>query len=371
MKQTLKRTLVSLFSGMGGLDEGLHAAGFEPVFCCELDVHARGSLKRWAALREVTPHIAEDVTAVDPLALRESLGLDLGELDLLAGGPPCQAFSLIGKRRSLADPRGALVFEMVRYAAAFLPRAVLIEQVKGFRSAPDAGGVRGGAMNALITDLEALGYHVEVSVLRASHHGVAQNRDRVFLVGTRGMAPFVFPAPTHRVPEGEGRLPIHRTLRDVLADLPSPGIKGGTPPVPNHVDVTPARDRERIHGVPEGAHLAGQLQLPESQRMRLNPKKDTTKFRRLSWDAPSLTLRGGEAFYHPTEDRYITPREAMRIHGFTDDHVLEGPIRGRTGTVRDLDQHRQVANSVPPPLAQALGEALVSCLIAADGGVTK
>jgi len=77
-------------------------------------------------------------------------------------------------------------------------------------------------------------------------------------------------------------------------------------------------------------------------------------------DSPTLTLRGGEAFYHPTADRYLTPREYLRIHGFPDDHILLGPIRGRSGNVRDLDQHRLVANAVPPPLAKALGEAIAA-----------
>src|SRR3546814_9163737 len=66
----------------------------------------------------------------------------------------------------------------------------------------------------------------------------------------------------------------------------------------------------------------------------------------------SNTLRCGEIFFHPTEERYLTPREYMRLHGFPDDYALMGPVRGRSGTVKNLDQHRQVANSVPPPVAR-------------------
>jgi DNA (cytosine-5)-methyltransferase 1 len=84
--------------------------------------------------------------------------------------------------------------------------------------------------------------------------------------------------------------------------------------------------------------------------------KDTTKYLRLNRSKPANTLRCGEIFYHPTQDRYLTPREYMRIHGYDDDYMLCGPIRSRTGTVKNLDQHRQVANSVPPPLAYALGD---------------
>ena len=119
--------------------------------------------------------------------------------------------------------------------------------------------------------------------------------------------------------------------------------------------MTPKRDRERIHGVPEGKNLSSQTHLPKEQIGGLT-KKDTTKFLRVSREKPSNTLRGGEIFYHPIEDRYLTPREYMRIHGYPDDYVLRGPIRGRSGTVKNLDQHRQVGNSVPPPLARQVAE---------------
>jgi DNA (cytosine-5)-methyltransferase 1 len=95
-------------------------------------------------------------------------------------------------------------------------------------------------------------------------------------------------------------------------------------------------------------------------RRELLPK-DTTKFLRLSRQIPSNTLSCGEVFYHPMENRHLTPRECMRIHGFDDEYLLFGPIRSRTGTVENLGQQRQVANSVPP-LAQVLGNQIRICL---------
>ena len=129
----------------------------------------------------------------------------------------------------------------------------------------------------------------------------------------------------------------------------------------SHVDVTPERDRERIAQVPEGAHLAAQTHLDKELRCNLT-SKDTTKYLRLHRKRPANTLRCGEIFYHPTEDRYLTPREYMRIHGYHDDYILKGPIRSRTGTVKNLDQHRQIANSVPPPLAKILGSQILRFL---------
>lgn len=139
-------------------------------------------------------------------------------------------------------------------------------------------------------------------------------------------------------------------------------VEHGTYRYDSHIDITPAGDRRRIHGVPSGDCLVRQHHLPQSQRGRLT-SKDTTKFRRLAFDLPSITLRGGEIFFHPIEDRYLTPREYLRIQGFPDDYYLLGPIRGRSGQIRALDQHRQAANAVPPPVAYALAVALREALL--------
>lgn len=375
IKKPYMKTSVSLFSGIGGLDEGLHRAGFTPLFCCEVDPFAHRSLQNWCKLRNVTPLLATDVTDVDPEGLLEALNLKRGELDLLAGGPPCQSFSLIGTRGSLGDARGALLLQMIRFAKVLQPKTILIEQVKGLLSAKDEEGKRGGVLNRVLNEIEKLGYQVSYKVLRAADYGVPQLRDRVFIVATQVGTNFVFPEPTH-APQKMVKsatdlffssLKPYINLRESICDLPAPCLKGETPLVSGHVDITPQRDIERITGVPEGECLAKQLHLPAEQRMRLNPEKDTTKFRRLSWDQPALTLRGGEAFYHPVFNRYLTPREYMRLHGFDDAHTLEGPIRARSGSAKGLDQHRQVANAVPPKLAEVIGEAIVKQCLPSKG----
>lgn len=357
------RKYLSLFSGIGGLDEGLHRAGFAPLFCSELDVNAFATLEHWCRSRSLSPMMNRDINQVDPHELMATLGLNPGELDLLAGGPPCQAFSLIGKRGSLEDDRGVLLLKMIEFAKVFLPKAVLIEQVKGLLSARGADGKPGGALSCILDDLTSLGYSVNYKVLRAADYGVSQLRDRVFIVAIQSALPFNFPEPTHFPPQDEkssqgdflGEYLPYLTVRDAIGDLPTPVAKGEKEQIPSHLDITPPRDRERINGVPEGECLAKQLHLPLEQRMKLDAKKDTTKFRRLAWHLPSLTLRGGEAFYHPTENRYLTPREYMRLHGFFDDHILCGPIKARSGTFKHLDQHRLVANAVPPKLAEVIG----------------
>lgn len=115
------------------------------------------------------------------------LGLQPGELDLLYGGPPCQPFSQIGKRQSLDDDRGLLLFEMVRFAEVFRPRVVLTEQVRGLLSATDELNRRGGVFKLLIERLEASGYVskwqlINAQLINAADYGVPQLRQRIFIV---------------------------------------------------------------------------------------------------------------------------------------------------------------------------------------------
>jgi DNA (cytosine-5)-methyltransferase 1 len=369
--ETMPRTLrkkpnaLSLFSGAGGMDIGLIQAGFEILACVEFDPHAAETLRAAVGReRRKTRVIEGDVRELDPKNLMRDLELKAGELDLLCGGPPCQAFSQIGKQEALRDERGLLLFEMVRFARVFRPKAILIEQVKGLLSATHENGHRGEVLEMLLRDLEKLDYVPKWSVVNAADYGVPQLRKRVFIVATKKPNGFVFPTPTH-VPQEETRslfgLPPFKTVGEVLSGLKPPTKKTERAHDVCHVDVTPAGDRYRIHGVPEGSFLAGQEHLPKEQRRNLTAK-DTTKFLRLARNRPSNTLRCGEIFFHPSEDRYLTPREYMRVHGYPDSYTLRGPIRGRSGRVRELDQHRQVANSVPPPLAKAIAEQIIEVL---------
>lgn len=361
-------TAISLFSGAGGMDIGVQQAGFTILSCLELDKNCCETLRENISRENRKTVVYEgDIKAFAPEQLLEDLGYNPGEVDLLFGGPPCQAFSQIGKQQSLLDERGLLLFQMVRYARVIQPRAIMIEQVKGLLTAEDLSGKRGGVFEQFIKELEELDYVPKWRVMLAADYGVPQLRERVFVVATKKPNGFQFPNPTHSKPSKAMNLfnlPPYRTVGDVINGLGEPAVKSDTSEIPDnsHYDVTPRRDRERIHGVPEGKNLSSQTHLPKEQIGGLT-KKDTTKFLRLDRGKPSNTLRGGEIFYHPLEDRYLTPREYMRIHGYPDSYVLRGPIRGRTGTVKDLDQHRQVGNSVPPPLAKAIAEKVKEIII--------
>jgi DNA (cytosine-5)-methyltransferase 1 len=347
---------VSLFSGAGGMDIGVMQAGFDILACVEIDPYCCETLRAAVIREQRRTHIIEDdIRNINPVDLMRDFCLEPGDLDLLCGGPPCQAFSQIGKRQCLEDERGMLLFEMTRFASAFRPKVILIEQVKGLLNAPDQSCKVGGVFELLLAHLQAIDYVPRWKVILAADYGVPQMRERVFIVSTLKSYEFEFPPPTYCDPKQVlplFPLPPYITVGAALEGLGEPKPKSESSD-DSHVDVTPAGDRQRIHGVPEGSHLAKELHLPENQRRNLT-KKDTTKFRRLSREEPAITLRCGEIFFHPTQDRYLTPREYMRLHSYPDEYLLKGPIRGRSGRVRYLDQHRQVANSVPPPVAHVL-----------------
>lgn len=359
---------LSLFSGAGGMDLGVHEAGFNVLASLEIDPHCCETLRAWKKKKRLKTQIIEnDITQVDPSELIKNLGLEPGQLDLLFGGPPCQAFSQIGAQKSLGDARGMLLFQMVRFAKVFRPKAVLIEQVKGLLGAKDMNDTKGGVFRELLANLRSIGYEPKFQVLNAAQYGVPQLRERVFIVSMPGSNNFIFPSPDYTEESKDSnlfQLNPYITVGDVLKGLSKPPIQNGKPlslRIPNHVDVTPKGDRRRISGVPEGEWLSAQAHLPAEQRGGLT-QKDSTKYRRLSRKKPSLTLRCGEIFFHPTQDRYLTPREYLRLHGYPNDYVLMGPVRSRSGRVRFLDQHRQVANSVPPPVALRLARNIKEAL---------
>ncbi|HEX2372826.1 MAG TPA: DNA cytosine methyltransferase [Actinomycetota bacterium] len=338
---------LSLFSGAGGMDLGVRQAGFRVLASVELDPHCCASLR--ANAEPETKVLEADIRTVAADALRDELGLRPGELDLLFGGPPCQPFSQIGKRGGAVDPRASLLFEILRFAEALRPKAVLVEQVKGLLGA-------GALFGRLLDGLRDLGYEPTWDVLNAADYGVPQRRQRLIVVALGKGRRFALPAPSH----GAARPQV--TVGEALAGLGRrPPRLSGQVPDGSHVDVTPEGQQRRISHVPEGQWLAAQLGAPPEIRQTLK-RKDTTKFRRLSRSAPSLTLRCGEIFFHPLEDRYLTPREYLRLHGYPDWYRLRGPVRSRSGQARQLDQHRQVANSVPPPLALAVAERIREAL---------
>ncbi|HXW82181.1 MAG TPA: DNA cytosine methyltransferase, partial [Acidimicrobiales bacterium] len=171
---------VDLFAGAGGLSLGLEAAGFRPIAAIESDRAASATYRAWHPGAEV---IEADMATVDFEAFR-------GRFALVAGGPPCQPFSVGGKRLAAIDPRNGIP-QFLRAVAQIQPTAVLMENVAGL-----AASTKRAYLESILVGLEEIGYSTAWRVLQAADYGVPQKRERLFLVGSRD-GRFVFPPPTH------------------------------------------------------------------------------------------------------------------------------------------------------------------------------
>lgn len=193
----MERKVISLFSGAGGMDIGFEAAGFSTAVAVEIDKSCCDTLR---INKPDLPIINQDITTVSTKDILDVGGLKPLEAALVIGGPPCQSFSLAGKRQGMDDKRGRLVLEFMRIVREALPLCFVMENVKGM-----VNWSSGKALDAILTearkDIQFNGnvyrYAVTYKVLNAVDYGAAQFRERIFIVGNRVNKAFAFPAPTH------------------------------------------------------------------------------------------------------------------------------------------------------------------------------
>jgi DNA (cytosine-5)-methyltransferase 1 len=335
-------TVVDSFCGTGGLSLGLGQAGFDVRLALDNDQVAVDSH------RKNLPGRAEvlDATVVTGTAIRELTNLGIGELDLLAGGPPCQGFSL-QRRGARADPRNRLALRYLEWITDLRPRAFLMENVAAI------GSLRGREIvTAISSHAGSLGYSVHSAVLDAAYYGVPQHRRRMIIIGLRDVDVFEWPTESADAPP---------TVREAFRGLPSPPSDGS----PHKLIANHYRERrlsklniERIRHVPEGG---GREDLPEHLVLECHKgsHRHLDTYGRLAWDKPAGTItarfdsftRG--RFGHPVEDRSITLREGARLQSFPDDFVFLGNRE---------DGARLIGNAVPPAFAYAIGKALIASL---------
>ncbi|CAM3785597.1 DNA cytosine methyltransferase [Smaragdicoccus niigatensis] len=338
-------TAIDTFAGAGGVSLGLAWAGFDVRAAFDFNVKAVDTYRRNLA-GHIIEASSEELSAPDLLGLA---GLGAGEVDLLAGGPPCQGFS-VQRRGSDVDPRNALIGDYLRHIQGLRPRAFMMENV------PALAGRRGDAILAEFTSgASALGYSVAMQILDAADYGVPQHRRRLFVVGLLGARAFEFPAPTHNSQ-------TWLTVRDAIGDLADPRLSGAVYRLANHdPDNVSDMNRIRISHVPEGGgrdDIPWDLRLP-CHRVPVEVSGHRAVYGRLWWDRPASTVttkcnsftRG--RFAHPAQDRNISMREAARLQGFPDEFVFQG---GR------VDVAHQVGNAVPPLLAMTVGAAIAKQL---------
>lgn len=388
-------THIDLFAGAGGLSTGLELAGFHSLFANELSPSYAETLKKSHPDTEVE---TGDIREVDAGAVRRGLGLVQGELDLLAGGPPCQGFSINAPKRSLEDDRNHLFRDYLRFAEEFFPRFILIENVPGMISFE-----RGQTVQEILLALRSLGYQADVRVLFAPHYGVPQARWRTIILANRiGIEPLaLFPVPKFFA-EGRAnftttflsksvvlefaavkRTALHSFVNvgDAISDLPPIDNGGGDlicsyQSEPESVYQALLRDDritvanhqcarlgqvnlERLKHIPPGGSwrdIPHEL-LPKGMK-RARRSDHTKRYGRLHLDQLGSTILTKcdphwGTYVHPSQDRVLSVREAARIQSFPDRVQFFGSL---------TEQYEQVGNAVPPLFAREIGLRLVECL---------
>jgi DNA (cytosine-5)-methyltransferase 1 len=335
-------TAIDCFAGAGGLSLGLVRAGFEIRAAFDWDADAVGTYRR---------NIAEHVNALDAETLSGSkllmlAGLDKDSCSLVAGGPPCQGFS-VQRRGSDEDGRNDLVLQFLRIVLEIQPTMFLMENVSAI------GGPRGRAhFDEFCSKADSGGYRIHSQVLDAADYGVPQHRRRMLIVGeiADGREYFSFPAPTCEPTR-------YKTVHDAIGDLPSPESEEARLFANHTPDNISELNRIRISYVPQGGgreHIPPHLRLP-CHAVSVEKTGHRNVYGRLAWNEPSGTIttkcnsftRG--KFAHPAENRNISMREAARLQGFPDDFIFCGD---------KVAVAHQIGNAVPPPLAEIIGTAI-------------
>jgi DNA (cytosine-5)-methyltransferase 1 len=355
-------TVVSLFSGAGGLDVGLEQAGWETVAATDFDRDCvttltdsgaariripRGGGRRYLANAEILQADIAGLTADD---LRPT-GSKRWRPDLLAGGPPCQPWSSAGLQQGFSDPRGQLMHHFIRLIDELRPRFVLMENVRGLVTAIGPNGKPGEALRLIQSSLEEVGYASSVGMLNAADFGAAQRRVRLFLIASSDHRLPEFPEPTHADPEKPTLLNGHRrpwvSLGDLLATLP--------PPLAEDV-VRPAGERGR-----QIMKLRPGKGLRTSGRVESNRPGGHWGYRQDSFLAdpsvPSRTIRAATTPDWIRDDegklRRLTWRECAALQGFPEGWRFSGTVASR---------FRQIGNAVQPMSARAMGYVILESL---------
>ena len=408
-------TFLDLFAGGGGLSEGFVQAGFVPVAHVEkgraqcftlrtrttyhwmkkhddLATYIRylnGEVSRTDFYMAVPEHVGDSIineeisdATIAGIFQRIDKLLDGAHLDIIVGGPPCQAYSIAGRSRDRAgmigDNRNYLYRQYARFLEKYQPKYFVFENVKGLLSARDRDGTL--HLDAMRTLFKGFGYETEHRTLTASDYGVLQNRKRVFLVGRRGKRTGFYPQPD--------RVPGDFNVNEVFCDLPplSAGAGSARPCELNPYDGTwQYKAGIRDENVPVTLHQARphSLQdldiyhravelwnsqkyrltyddLPDSLKTHRNRKSFVDRFKVVAGDLPSSQTvvahiaKDGHYYIHPDieQNRSITPREAARLQTFPDNYYFESV----SGVPARTPAFSQIGDAVPVLLARKVAE---------------
>lgn len=368
-----KPRVLDLFCGAGGLSHGFVRAGFSVVGGVEVnEVAFKTFLHNHVGARRIRN--AHDVTKVSATDVLDATGLDVGELDVIAGGPPCQGFSTAGFRER-TDARNALVFHFVRLVDELRPKYFVMENVVGLLSMRNSAGSR--VLSELKTAFDGIGYSSNIPtdesswsslVLNAADFGVPQRRRRVFVFGARDDLQLPPPPTATHAPRDvlpfTGSLSPYVTVRDAISDLPQPTTDGPTP-LPSKKGLSEFAKAMRATTSSVYNHTPTRHKPFMVEKMRDQPAGkplyDTWAHAwvRLDEDEPSPTVKENHnaPFVHPTEPRVVSPRECARLQSFPDAFRFFGP---------KSKQLVQIGNAVPPLLGEAVARSVLKAVRAQE-----
>lgn len=295
--------VLDLFSGCGGFSKGFADAGFETIAFVEWWKPAATTFlhNHLHAL-----HLGTDITQISDKKIEQLMG----KVEIVVGGPPCQGFSLCGKRDK-KDQRNTLYKEYLRFIRILLPKIAIMENVAGLLSMKNANNEP--VINLILKDFIDLGYSVTYKVLKASDYGVPQNRKRLIIIATKLN---LYPEPK------ENKITVHEAIKDLpFEETQQNGHV--------HFKVTQST-QEKINNLKQGERISNKFNF---SRQRIYANK------------PSKTIVTHNIYIHPYYNRFLTPRELARLQSFPDDFIFCGAKTAMT---------KQIGNAVPPLLAKAI-----------------
>lgn len=316
---------LSLFAGGGGLDLGFSAAGFKIVYSNDIDYHSCQTLRLNQNRKDYySSHLVEelDVASLNTTTVLNKIEKTKEDVEFVIGGPPCQAFSVFGKRKGLEDPRGNLVYEYTRIINELKPAGFLFENVSGLKT------IHEGQLYANLIEMLSFGgeYVVSSHEYDVVDFGIPQFRSRVIIIGSRTGISVPRMETTHTAPHSLFNAhQSYKTVKQALADMPIPGIECG---LYNHIG------REHSQRIIE-----------RYRALEFGERDSMTRINKLHPARPSYTIivgsdkGGGKGHVHPYQPREVTPRESARLQTFPDWWEFYG--NGRHVI-------RQVGNAVPP-----------------------
>ena len=342
---------LSFFSGAMGLDIGMKSGGISPLLACEFNKYCRMTIDKnepdIALIGDINRYSSSEILQMAKIPKDR-------KVDVIYGGPPCQAFSTAGNRLGFNDDRGNVLLKYLEIIGEILPTYVVIENVRGLLSSAYPyknyeQPIKGAALKIILEKLEKLGYGVSFNLYNSANFGAPQIRERVVIVGKLGGEKLPYLVPTNSQ-DSSFNLPAWRTLGDALAKEMTTKH--------HHIEFPESR-LKYYRLLKEGQywkHLPLSLQ-KEAMGGKLELGGGKTGFyRRLSFNKPSPTLVTNPTMpatdlCHPVENRPLSVEEYKCIQGFPATWKIYGPI---------LEQYKQIGNAVPIKLGEAIAKSIIS-----------